>query len=316
MNVLISLCIVLLGALCLLLVVALWLMARMLLRPPRMTDGKAMYLLKRLSPGDLGLKFENTRFTVVDRANNKPIQLAAWWIPHPAAAGKCVVLIHGYGDAKVGAIAWAPMWHSLGYHILAIDLRAHGESGGRFTTAGFFERHDVGQVLDQLRAAMPGETRSIVLFGISLGAAVALATARLRDDIAALILESPFVTYQRAVLAHARNQKLPGRVLQPLGIRLAETISGANFGVVAPIDLIPHAPCPVMVISAASDPFADESDLAALERAVQVRNDPASGFWKVPAAKHVMCIACDPEEYRRRISDLLARIGQGSEAPV
>ena len=41
-----------------------------------------------------------------------------------AESDRCVVLLHGYADAKVGAIAWAPMWHELGYHALAIDLRA------------------------------------------------------------------------------------------------------------------------------------------------------------------------------------------------
>src|SRR5689334_15757365 len=112
-------------------------MARMLLTPSRMSDGKAAYLLKRLSPGHLGLRYELTRFEVrgqrtgdalnADVLNGDVLKIAAWWIAHPAAMGKCVVLIHGYGDAKVGAIAWAPMFHAMGYHILAIDLRAHGE---------------------------------------------------------------------------------------------------------------------------------------------------------------------------------------------
>ena len=35
-----------------------YMMARHLLTPPRMTDGKAMYLLRRLTPEDLGLPFE------------------------------------------------------------------------------------------------------------------------------------------------------------------------------------------------------------------------------------------------------------------
>jgi pimeloyl-ACP methyl ester carboxylesterase len=40
------------------------------------------------------------------------------------------------------------------------------------------------------------------MFGISLGAAVAVATAALRDDIDGLILESPFADYRPAVAAH------------------------------------------------------------------------------------------------------------------
>ncbi len=211
-----TLTLMLLGALFALLAASLLMMARLLLRPARMSDGKAAYLLKRLSPGDLGLHFQTLEFQARDEKSNKPIQLAAWWIAHPAAMGKCVVLIHGYGDAKVGAIAWAPMWHELGYHILAIDLRAHGESEGRETTAGYFERHDLNQVLDQLRAARPSDTRTLVLFGISLGGAVALGTAETRDDIAAIVLDSPFTQYSHAVAAHAADEYAVSEV-DPVG---------------------------------------------------------------------------------------------------
>src|SRR5262245_33990196 len=107
-----------------------------MLRPPRMTDGKAAWVLKRLSPGDLGMRFELAQFSVRDERSRRRINIAGWWIGHPNAGGRCVVMIHGYADAKVGVLAWAPTWHALGYNICAIDLRAHGESGGTFTTGG------------------------------------------------------------------------------------------------------------------------------------------------------------------------------------
>src|SRR5688572_14549042 len=95
-------------------------MARTLLRPTRMTDAKATWILKRLSPGDLDLNFEDLKFRVRDEQSGEPLDIAAWWIP--ASAGRAgagagaggagltrtVLLIHGYADAKVGAIAWAP----------------------------------------------------------------------------------------------------------------------------------------------------------------------------------------------------------------
>src|SRR5688500_12152020 len=109
---LLSLLAVLLAVGALLCLAAVVLSARSLLRPPRMTDGKALYLLRRLSPEDVGLRYEQTSFTVRDARTGERLKLAAWWIPAAAADGdRCVVLLHGYADAKVGAIAWARSWH-------------------------------------------------------------------------------------------------------------------------------------------------------------------------------------------------------------
>ena len=105
-----------------------------------MSDARANWILKRLTPLDLGLDFEEQSFVVRDEQTGGKLRLAAWWIPSPGST-RTMLLIHGYADAKVGGIAWAPMLHSLGWNILAIDLRAHGESEGVHTTAGYFERH-------------------------------------------------------------------------------------------------------------------------------------------------------------------------------
>lgn len=285
---------------------AVLLAAKVLLSPPRMTDGKAAWVLKRISPGDLQMPFEEVPFDVRDEQTGKPIAIAAWWIPAAEPSENCVVMIHGYADAKVGALAWAPAWRELGYNILAIDLRAHGHSGGRHTTAGFFERHDVDQVINRLRADRPEQTRQLVLFGISLGAAVALATAERRDDIAALVLECPFADYRRPVTQHARVIGMPLPSLTPLVIRAAEWISGADFDAVRPIDLLERVAPPVMVIHASDDPFVPDSDANAMKEIVLRRGGE---YWPVPHTSHLMCLVADPAEYHKRIREFLVRCG-------
>lgn len=301
------------------------LMARRLLRPPRMTDGKAAYVLQRLSPGDLQLPFEELHFDVRDERTGRKIRLTAWWIPaheHAARRDGCAILIHGYADAKVGAIAWAPLFHSLGLNILAIDLRAHGESEGDQTTAGFFERHDLNQVIDQLRAARPNATRRVWLFGVSLGAAVALATAALRgggndDDLAGVILNSPYVAFPSAARAHARLMGFPGPAFQAPAIRLAEWLGGANFSAVRPVDLIESGVrCPLLIIQEADDPFLSEGDDQRIAAAVARR--PASFgpslCWTVPNAGHVLALAAAPDAYRQTVADFIAQTSRSSTA--
>jgi hypothetical protein len=290
-------------------------MALKLLRPPRMSDAKAVYVLKRLSPADLGLAYEQVSFPVRDQRTGAKLRLAGWWLPNLAtrpSPDRTALLVHGYADAKVGSIAWAPLFLSLGYHVLAIDLRAHGDSDGTDVTAGYWDRHDVSQVIDQLRAERPAETRELVLFGISLGAAVVAAAAAMRDDLAAVILESPYSDYPSAVTAHADLMGMPGPAFVRRAVRRAERISGADFAAVAPVKLIPEARCPVLVISAGDDPLVGAS-LPLLEQAVARRSD-GSVFWKVEGAYHVEGMAADYDEYQRRIEGFLEGVPARGEA--
>jgi hypothetical protein len=282
-------------------------MARTLLQPGRMSDGKAVYLLKRLSPADLGLPYEQISYQVRDAQSGGRIRIAGWWIAHPQSRGRTALLIHGYGDAKVGGIAWAPTFHELGWNVLAIDLRAHGDSGGRHSTAGFHEREDVRQVLDELISSQPAEARQVVLFGVSLGAAVALAGAAGRDDIAGVVLESPFADYRQAVAAHGEILGMPGGLLQRAGVRLAEWISGADFSAVRPVDLIEQARCPIMLIQPADDPFVPEPEREAMRQAVERHNASVPGgvVWRDARAGHVLMLAADSQEYRRKLGEFL-----------
>jgi pimeloyl-ACP methyl ester carboxylesterase len=280
-------------------------MAFALLRPPRMSDGKATYFLKRLSPQDLELPYESIPFTVRDQRTSRPIRLAAWWIPCDQSSDRLAIMLHGYTDAKIGGIAWAPLLRSMGFNVLAIDLRAHGQSQGAFTTAGFYERYDISQVIDQLKSSHHAQSRHIVLFGVSLGCAVAGATATLRDDLAAVVMESPYRDFPSAVLSHADNLGVPGRTFQRAAIAIGRRITGANYHEVAPVNVIGKTRCPLYVIQSEDDPFVPPEDQAQIAAAVESRpaDFGSSRLWMAQGCFHITALAQRPDEYRRRLAD-------------
>src|SRR2546421_4615465 len=302
----------LLAGLILLLSLLTWLMARFLLRPPRMTDSKATWVLKRLSPLDIGLSFTPLSFSVRDELTKKPLQIAAWWIPRENS-DKTVILLHGYADAKVGAIAWAPLFHELGYNILALDLRAHGESAGTISSGGYWERHDLNQILNDLRARYPTQTQHTILFCASLGAAVAIAPAPDRSDIHAVILESPFTDFRHAAAAHFHLLGIEIPLLHRIAIALSQKMSHADFSSIRPLDLIAKSHSPILIIQRADDPLATPQDQQQLERAISQRSD-GSSYWRLENVHHLMSLATDPTTYRQRVSEFLTPIHHGAHA--
>ena len=278
-------------------------MAYVMLRPPRMTDGRALWRLRRLGPDDLGLKYEDISFSVTDGSTGKPLRIAGWWIPAKMPSSRCVILIHGFGDAKVGAIAFAPMLNAMHLNILAIDLRAHGQSEGKFTTAGVYEQHDVCEVITQLKNLLPDQTRQVMLFGLSMGAAVAAAVAILRQDISHVLMECPYASFSSAAMQHSHVLGAPGGLIQRWAFESAQQNANVDIATVRPVDLIIKVPCKLMVIQSQQDVFVTPAHHQMIDTAIESRrklNRPTVS-WTIENAHHIAGIYVDAEKYMQQI---------------
>ncbi len=100
------------------------------------------------------------------------LTLRAWHFPASGPSRRWAVLVHGYTGSAEMCFPWAKRFHERGFHVLAVDCRAHGRSEGRFIGMGWPDRLDLAGWTRQIEAADP-EAR-IVLYGVSMGAATVM----------------------------------------------------------------------------------------------------------------------------------------------
>ncbi len=119
--------------------------------------------------------------------------LAGWFVPARGAARGTVLVLNGNAGNRAHRAPLARALADRGYAVLLFDYRGFGGNPGSPSEAGL--------VLDARAArrhlaARPGvDPARVALFGESLGAAVAVASAA-EDPPAALVLRSPFTSME------------------------------------------------------------------------------------------------------------------------
>jgi uncharacterized protein len=153
--------------------------------------------------------------TNVSLTTEDGLRLAAWNAPHtdPAPAKGTIILFHGHGSCRSGVIKESEAFYKMGWNILSIDFRNHGQSEGTTCSVGYNEAIDVKAAYDY--TISKGE-KNIVLFGVSMGAATI--TKAMHDypamKVNKVILEMPFGTMRNAAEGFVRVMQLPD---EPLG---------------------------------------------------------------------------------------------------
>lgn len=99
-------------------------------------------------------------------------RIAGSYLPSRSAGSPAILLLHGNGASRDQFGKTAAWLNALGYGVLAIDFRGHGQSEQRPRSFGLFEARDAGAAFDWLRARH--SRRKIGVLGISLGGAAAL----------------------------------------------------------------------------------------------------------------------------------------------
>jgi uncharacterized protein len=203
---------------------------------------------------------------------NDDVELKGWYFPASGGTEErkrpLLVYLHGSADNRRSGAGLAQRFGPRGYDVLTYDGRAHGESGGAACTYGVYEKHDLVAALDAVGA------REVILFGSSLGGAVALQAAPLDSRVRGVIAQSSFSTLRRVVHDRSRLLRL---VMRPGGvdaaIAAAEQEGRFRAGDASPLAAASHIRVPVLLIHGTADRETGDHHSREIYRALTQRMD-------------------------------------------
>lgn len=232
------------------------------------------------TPADAGLAYEEINFSSAGE-----VRINGWFVPagggvrEPAAVLFCHGNAGNIGDRLDAILAF----HQLGLDVLIFDYRGYGKSGGRPDEPGIYADARAAYAELVEKRGIPPE--KVVLFGESLGGAVAIALAE-AGKAGALICEGTFTSI--ADMSREIYPFLPARLLV--------TMNFDGLSRVGKIDV------PKLFIHSVDDevvPFRQAERLYAAAR------EPKE-FYRLRGGHNEAAIMAG-EEWSRRIGDFLTR---------
>ncbi len=223
-------------------------------------------------------------------------QLGAWLVRGDRQKG-CVLLVHGNNASRGQMLPVMQLLAEAHYTVLAISLRAHGDSSGQVNDIGWSARHDVAAAVAFLRRECPGQPVYIV--GRSLGAAAAIfAAGELDGSVAGYFLEQPYKDLKSAVWNRLQHFLPPGLDWAAyLGLRLwAPVFLPVDPDRISPIDQLARIPqnVPVVFLAGSADRHAPLAEVKLMCRQIESH----AQLVVFEGAAHVGLNDYDPRLYR------------------
>lgn len=174
----------------------------------------------------------------------------------PLPTNNYVVICHGVTENKINSLRFVRMFERLGFNSVVYDHRRHGDSGGKTTSFGFYEKVDLQSILEAVRDRA-GTDAIIGIHGESMGAATMLLYAgSIKDDADFYISDCSFSNFEEQV-SNIIKQTTPLRT--GLAIRIANLFlkvrDGYTLNLVSPIDVVDKIEKPVLFIHSLQDDF-------------------------------------------------------------
>jgi uncharacterized protein len=139
------------------------------------------------TPANYGLTYKEAWLPIGNKGN----RIYAWWIPAESKTAPTVLYCHGNGHNVGEASELASRFHKLGLSVFAFDYRGYGKSEGEFPseTAVYADAERAWDYLVQDQKIPP---KKIVIYGHSLGGAIAINLATHYPEAGGLIVQSSF----------------------------------------------------------------------------------------------------------------------------
>ena len=238
------------------------------------------------------------------------VQLRAW-VLEPAGKPRAVTIaLHGISDSKRSQVSKLHFLAHRGVVGIALDLRAHGGSGGEFATYGFHEKADLSRVMDELEKEYPG--LPVGLWGTSYGGAVAIQTLAVDHRFDFGIVESTFADMAVVVGQYAtRYSFVPAAELASKALARAGEIAEFKPEEVRPEAAIADVTVPILHLHGGRDAHIVIDHARRIAAGVRPGSDYR--LVTIEEGEHFRLRAADPELLQTRRSRSSLRGWSGAE---
>ncbi len=241
-----------------------------------------------LTPAHVGLDYQEVAVETDDG-----LTLDGWLLPGKPPVKATVVFLHGNAQNisyHLASVHWLPAEH---YNVFLYDYRGFGHSQGWATIANSVD--DFAAVMRYLQQIIPPQAQRYIVFGQSLGAAIAIASvSKYKGEfpIYAVVADSAFAGFRRI----AREKLREVTLTRPFSNLLAHAFP-ADPDLLQAVATV--SPIPLLLLHGADDQIVPPHHSGLLFAAAK----PPKQFWLEPGAKHILALT-HPALRRRFLSYL------------
>lgn len=187
------------------------------------------------------------------------IKLHAYYIPAEKPSKKMVILHHGYTSKAMDNAPHAYFFHNEGYEVLLLDLRAHGESEGKYVGFGILDRFDTEKWIEYVHERF-GKDIKLVLHGTSMGGTtvlMALGIESIQNSVSAVIADCAFISPSE-IFSHVMKKNYHIPITAPIinldGI-YSKRVVGYRFDEYSTLEALKGNKVPVLFVHGKQDKF-------------------------------------------------------------
>lgn len=174
----------------------------------------------------------------------------------PHQSNRYVIIAHGVTETKINSIKYMNLFLKRGFNALIYDHRRHGESGGKTTSFGHYEKFDLKTVVNWLKKEK-GPNLKLGIHGESMGAATMLLYAGMLEDGADFyIADCPFSDFRDQLTYRLKKElKIMPGLLIPIADVILRFRDKYSIRHVSPISVIENIKHPILFIHSQKDDF-------------------------------------------------------------
>lgn len=224
----------------------------------------------------------------------------------PLETARTVIICHGVTENKINSMKFARLFERLGFNSVIYDHRRHGDSGGKTTSFGYYEKTDLQEIVRVVRQRI-GKRALLGIHGESMGAATTILYAgTFKDEANFHIVDCPFSDFSEQIL-HILRKNTPIR--SSMALRIANVFlkmrDGYTLNLVSPREVVRNISKPVLFIHSMEDDFILPYMTVELYEAKQ--GEKMLKLFKKGA--HAKSFNDNPVQYEKTVQEFVGRFG-------